>query len=73
MHIYILINILEFIKKGKNSALVEITLINKGVSAYKHDVYGESITVVRTIGSSSGYKIKNSKGKLICSLILAIR
>ncbi|XP_043262042.1 structural maintenance of chromosomes protein 6 [Colletes gigas] len=55
----------SFIKKGKHSAMVEVTLLNKGPMAYKPDVYGESITVLRNIGNSSSYKIKNWKGEVI--------
>ncbi|XP_072747857.1 structural maintenance of chromosomes protein 6 [Anoplolepis gracilipes] len=55
----------EFIKKGKNSATIEITLINKGDSAFKPDIYGDTITVVRTIGNTSSYKIKNWRGEII--------
>ncbi|XP_012539107.1 structural maintenance of chromosomes protein 6 isoform X2 [Monomorium pharaonis] len=60
----------EFIKKGRNSAIVEITLVNEGDSAYKPDVYGDTITVTRTIrtsGTSSTYKIKNWRGEIISS------
>jgi len=55
-------DITEFIKKGKNSAIIEITLINKGDTAFKHDIYGDTITVQRTIGNTSSYKIKNWRG-----------
>ncbi|XP_070161215.1 structural maintenance of chromosomes protein 6 [Polyergus mexicanus] len=55
----------EFIKKGKNSATIEITLVNKGDTAFKHDIYGDTITVVRTIGNASSYKIKNWRGDTI--------
>ncbi|KZC07283.1 PREDICTED: structural maintenance of chromosomes protein 6 [Dufourea novaeangliae] len=54
-----------FIKKGKNTATIEITLFNKGPMAYKPDTYGDSIIVLRTIGSSSSYKIKNWRGDVI--------
>ncbi|OAD58463.1 Structural maintenance of chromosomes protein 6 [Eufriesea mexicana] len=37
----------HFIKKGKNTASIEVTLLNKGPMAYKSDVYGDSITVFR--------------------------
>lgn len=30
--------------------------------AYKPDVYGDSITVFRSIGTTSFYKLKNWKG-----------
>ncbi|XP_012263077.2 structural maintenance of chromosomes protein 6 [Athalia rosae] len=54
-----------FIKKGKSSASVEISLVNEGALAYKPNVYGDTITVVRTIGSSSGYKLKNADGEVV--------
>lgn len=58
---------LAFIKKGANSATVEIKIKNSSPKAYKHDVYGDYITVVRTITSSgsSSYKIKSASGKFI--------
>lgn len=55
----------NFIKKGKNSAIIEVMLLNKGPTAYNSDVYGDSITIIRSIGSSSAYKIKNWKGEVI--------
>ncbi|XP_017879054.1 structural maintenance of chromosomes protein 6 [Ceratina calcarata] len=55
----------NFIKKGNKSALIEITLLNKGLMAYKHDLYGDSITVIRTIGSGASYKIKNWRGEIV--------
>ncbi|XP_018392244.1 PREDICTED: structural maintenance of chromosomes protein 6 [Cyphomyrmex costatus] len=55
----------EFIKKGRNSATVEITLVNKGDTAYKPDIYGDTIIVLRTIGTTSSYKIKNWRGEII--------
>ncbi|XP_076163825.1 structural maintenance of chromosomes 6 isoform X2 [Ptiloglossa arizonensis] len=58
-------SIKSFIKKGKHSAMIEVTLLNKGPMAYKPDVYGDSIIVLRNIGSSSTYKIKNCKGEVI--------
>ena len=55
---------LDFIKKGKNSATIEISLFNKGSMAYKPDVYGDSITVLRSIGTTSSYKLKNWRGNI---------
>lgn len=46
-------------------AVIEITLINRGCMAYKHDIYGDSITIIRSIGKRSGYKIKNWQGMYI--------
>ncbi|XP_012348416.1 structural maintenance of chromosomes protein 6 isoform X1 [Apis florea] len=55
----------SFIKKGKNTATIEVTLFNKGSMAYKPDVYGDSITVFRSIGTTSFYKLKNWKGEVV--------
>lgn len=52
------------VQNGKNTAAVEISLTNAGVGAYKHDIYGDVITVCRAIGATSGYKIKNWRGIL---------
>ncbi|XP_078043070.1 structural maintenance of chromosomes 6 isoform X2 [Augochlora pura] len=54
-----------FIKKGKHTATIEVTLTNQGPMAYKPEVYGHTIVVIRTISSSSAYKIKNWKGDVI--------
>ncbi|XP_046424795.1 structural maintenance of chromosomes protein 6 [Neodiprion fabricii] len=57
----------DFVKKGRNSAVIEITLCNEGPMAYKPEIYGDSILVRRTIGSAPGYKIKNSNGEVVSS------
>ncbi|XP_015590762.1 structural maintenance of chromosomes protein 6 isoform X2 [Cephus cinctus] len=57
----------EFVKKGKNTALIEITLANEGSMAYKQEIYGESITISRSIGGASKYRIKNASGHVISS------
>jgi len=55
-----------FIRTGQNSARVEIKLANVGERSYKPDIYGETITVSRTVTqSSSTYKIKDHKGKVV--------
>eukprot|EP00092_Neocalanus_flemingeri_P032878 GFUD01035757.1.p1 GENE.GFUD01035757.1~~GFUD01035757.1.p1 ORF type:complete len:1072 (-),score=401.60 GFUD01035757.1:161-3376(-) len=55
-----------FIRTGQNSAVVEIKLLNVGESSYKPDLYGESITVRRTVTqSSSTYKILDHMGKVV--------
>jgi len=55
-----------FIRTGQNSALVEIKLCNVGERCYKPDLYGESLTVCRTVTqTSSTYKIKDHKGKVV--------
>ncbi|XP_068965461.1 structural maintenance of chromosomes protein 6 isoform X1 [Bombus flavifrons] len=55
----------NFIKKGKNSATIEVSLFNNGSMAYKPDIYGDSITVFRSIGTTSSYKIKNWRGEVV--------
>nr|XP_050857730.1 structural maintenance of chromosomes protein 6 isoform X2 [Vespula vulgaris] len=59
------VSVKDFIKKGKSVAIIEITLINKGCMAYKPDIYGDLITIIRSIGKRSGYKIKNWQGEVV--------
>ena len=55
-----------FIRTGQNSAVVEIKLCNQGETKYKPDLYGESITVMRTVtNSSSSYKLKDQHGRVV--------
>jgi chromosome segregation ATPase len=53
------------IKHGQSTATIEITLNNKEkASAYKYDVYGPKIIVIRTLRTSgSAYKICNHRGR----------
>lgn len=53
---------IDFIKKGKNSAIIEVMLLNTGPMAYKSDIYGDTITITRNIGNASTYKIRDWKG-----------
>ena len=57
----------SFVKEGKQSALVEVTLKNMGSEAFKHDVYHDKIIVERTIRAdgSGSWKMKNELGRLI--------
>jgi chromosome segregation ATPase len=51
-------NLKELIRKdaGPNCpAKVRVTLLNKGADGYQNDVYGDTITVERTIARSGGY------------------
>jgi hypothetical protein len=55
-------NLKELVRKGttSNCAKIRVTLLNKGDDGFKHDVYGDSITVERTIalrGGYNGYKL----------------
>ena len=54
----------DFIKKDHKSAVIEVTIINEGARNYKPEEYGKTITVVRTLGSGAGYKIKSESGNL---------
>ena len=41
-------------------------MCNVGEKAYKADMYGESVTVVRTVTqSSSTYKLKDARGRVV--------
>lgn len=54
---------LGLIKHGCNSGSVTITLSNNGWNAYKPEDYGNTITIVRNITTtSSSYKIYNQWG-----------
>ncbi|OCL01941.1 putative DNA repair protein Rad18 [Glonium stellatum] len=57
----------NFIKEGRESAMLSVQLKNQGSSAYKPEIYGKSIIVERHFSKSgaSGFKIKNAKDKII--------
>ncbi|GAA5883202.1 hypothetical protein JCM16303_007304 [Sporobolomyces ruberrimus] len=57
----------DLIREGQPSARCSVTLANRGEDAFKRDVYGDEITVERTLNKSGGggYKIKNSEGKTV--------
>lgn len=51
---------------ARRSARCAVTLANKGDEAYQHHVYGDSITIERTLNKTGGtYKIKNHEGKTV--------
>ena len=61
-------NLKDLVRKesASNGAKVQVTLLNQGDDAYKHDIYGDKITVERTIslnGSYNGYKLLDVNGK----------
>ncbi|EFX80525.1 putative SMC6, structural maintenance of chromosome protein 6, copy B [Daphnia pulex] len=61
-------SIKDFVKTGKSKAVVSVTLINKGKGSYKRKIFGDTITIERTINASTGsggYKIFNEQRKLI--------
>ncbi|XP_011176739.2 structural maintenance of chromosomes protein 6 [Zeugodacus cucurbitae] len=56
----------SLIRNGQSSARVEITISNEGVEAFRPDVYGDAITIVRSITqTASNYKIKGSHGRIV--------
>ncbi|GAA6031089.1 hypothetical protein JCM8097_003999 [Rhodosporidiobolus ruineniae] len=57
----------DLIMEDKPSARCSVTLANKGDDAFQHHIYGDSITVERTMNKSGGgaYKIKNHEGKTV--------
>jgi hypothetical protein len=65
-------NLKDLVRKEATSgtapaqAKIRVTLLNQGDDGYKHDVYGDTITVERTIslnGGYNGYKLLNHEGK----------
>ena len=58
-----------FVRSGASFAEVTIWLKNRGVDAYRPEVYGTSIEIVRRINldGSGAYKIKSTKTNAIVS------
>jgi hypothetical protein len=65
-------NLKDLVRKEASSgtapaqAKIRVTLLNQGDDGYKHDVYGDTITVERTIslnGGYNGYKLLDHAGK----------
>ena len=59
-------NILDFIKTGRPQAKVRVTLTNCGPEAFMPEVYGDFLSVERTINAAGGggYKLFNERGVL---------
>ncbi|XP_063980640.1 structural maintenance of chromosomes protein 6 [Diachasmimorpha longicaudata] len=56
----------SFIKNGKSSFTVEVTLTNEGPKAYEPEIYGNVIKVSRTVTQSSSTVItKNSRDHIV--------
>ncbi|KAL1420022.1 hypothetical protein MTO96_024696 [Rhipicephalus appendiculatus] len=57
----------SLVETGKRAAEVTIKLQNKGPEAFKHEEYGDSISITRrlTADGSSHYKIKSCNGAVI--------
>ncbi len=59
-------NVQSFIRKGETSAELTITLANEGPEAYKPEIYGKEIHIIRRIGAKkSGYKVLDDNRKII--------
>ena len=65
-------NLKDLVRKEATSgntpaqAKIRVTLLNQGYDGYKHEIYGDTITVERTISLNSGYngyKLLNHEGK----------
>lgn len=65
-------NLKELVRKEASSgnspaqAKIRVTLLNQGEDGYKHEIYGDSITVERTIslnGGYNGYRLLDHDGK----------
>ncbi|KAI2634515.1 hypothetical protein GGS21DRAFT_518157 [Xylaria nigripes] len=57
----------SFVKEGTEHASLIVKLKNQGEDAYKHELYGDSITCERhfTRSGSSGFKVKSATGRII--------
>ncbi|KAM8965072.1 structural maintenance of chromosomes protein 6-like [Sarcophilus harrisii] len=59
----------QFVKEGKTSANISITLRNIGENAFKSEVFGDSITVQQCIcvDRNPSHQLKDQAGKLVVS------
>lgn len=57
----------DFIKHGEDVCVLSVRIKNQGISAYKPQEYGPSITVERQFNRQgvSTFKLKNSQGRLV--------
>jgi chromosome segregation ATPase len=60
-------SISKLLKEGENAGEVIVRIRNRGSDAYKPEVYGNSITIVRKLirEGSGGYKIKSASDRII--------
>jgi hypothetical protein len=56
-----------FVRTGTQKAIISVTLRNVGEDTFKHDLYGDSITVERTItlAGKTDYKFKDHREKVV--------
>lgn len=59
----------SFIKEGEDTALIEVTLLNRGHDAYKREIFGKKIIIERIIRKkgSDSWKIKTEKGRTVAT------
>lgn len=65
-------NIGKYVREGsENPAILKVTLLNKGPDAYKHNLYGDKITVKRVIskGGTSTYHLLDYNGQVSQELL----
>ncbi|MCO5590146.1 hypothetical protein L7F22_044115 [Adiantum nelumboides] len=57
----------SFVKQGKSQAIIEVRIKNMGIDAYRHDLYGNRITIERVIRADGGgaWKIKDADGHIV--------
>lgn len=56
-----------FVKAGKTTGSVEIDLCNEGPMAYRPNVYGNRINIIRTVSASGSgtYRIRSENGNIL--------
>ncbi|KAL2752186.1 hypothetical protein ACRALDRAFT_2030407 [Sodiomyces alcalophilus JCM 7366] len=57
----------SFIKEGRDQSVITVCIKNQGSDAYQPEIYGQTIQVERHFSrsGSSGFKLKNERGKTI--------
>lgn len=57
----------EFVRVGQSKAVVAVTLSNEGSEAFKRELYGDSITVERSISATgtTKYKFRDAHGRIV--------
>uniref|UniRef100_A0A061S968 Structural maintenance of chromosomes protein 6-like n=1 Tax=Tetraselmis sp. GSL018 TaxID=582737 RepID=A0A061S968_9CHLO len=58
-------NLKDFVREGAHHALVAVTLSNTGEDAYKHELYGDRITVERRIGPQSSFVLRSESDRKV--------
>ncbi|KAI3653288.1 hypothetical protein MP228_001235 [Amoeboaphelidium protococcarum] len=64
-------NLKDLIRTGEQQAEIRLRIKNEGVDAYKPELFGERITIVRTLvrgHGTSAYKLLSQTGKVVSTL-----